>query len=216
MNSRLKKNRQARDCRAQHPAGDMSLRALLFDAFASRPRPLAGQIVRAGVSPDESQRLRELLAAKTSTELPAADLRMVVESNLWMLTPEAFLYFLPAFLHASLESYAAVSVFASELIGELTEPSRADVVEALDRLDEASSELSLPADLTALLRKQQLEWFDAGSPTAIFHERFDNVSQSEGAAILAFLNAFREAHGADFPFNELEMAIKRYWGRYSR
>jgi hypothetical protein len=166
------------------------------------------------VSHYEGEHLRELLATKTSTELTDYELRTVVESNLWMLTPEAFLYFLPAFLHASLESYASVSVFASELIGALTEPSRTDVVEAIDQVARSQAGLGLPDDMTELLRKQQLEWFDSGTPTAIFHERFDNLTHAEGAAILAFFAAFQEAHGADFPFNELETAVDRYWARY--
>jgi len=164
--------------------------------------------------PHEGNNVRELLASNTSTEPTDYELRTVVESNLWMLTPEAFLYFLPAFLHAPLESYASVSVFASELIGTLTKPSRTDVVEASDQIARSPSELGLPDDMTELLRKQQLEWFDSGIPTAIFHERFDNVTYSEGATILAFFDAFQEAHGADFPFGELETAVDRYWARY--
>ncbi len=193
---------------------DMNLKTRFFNAFASRPRPTATQIIRPVVSHYEGEHLRELLATKTSTELTDYELRTVVESNLWMLTPEAFLYFLPAFLHASLESYASVSVFASELIGALTEPSRTDVVEAIDQVARSQAGLGLPDDMTELLRKQQLEWFDSGTPTAIFHERFDNLTHAEGAAILAFFAAFQEAHGADFPFNELETAVDRYWARY--
>jgi len=166
------------------------------------------------MSHHESDRLRELLGTKTSADITNYDLRTVVEGKLWMLTPEAFLYFLPAFLHASLESYASVSVFASELIGTLTEPSRTDIVEALDRVAQSPSDLGLPADMTDLLRKQQLEWFDSGTPTIIFHERFDNLTHAEGVAIFTFFVAFQEAHGADFPFNELDTAIDRYWVRY--
>jgi hypothetical protein len=193
---------------------DANLKALFFNAFASRPRPSATQIIRPIVNHHEGDHLRNLLATKTSTALTDYELRTVVESKLWMLTPEAFLYFLPAFLHTSLESYAFVSVFASELIGALTEPSRTDVVEALDQVARLPSELGLPDDMTQLLRKQQLEWFESGTPAAIFHERFGNLAHAEGVAILAFFVAFQEAHGADFPFDELETAIDRYWARY--
>ena len=192
----------------------MSLKTLFFNAFASRPQPSVTQIVRPVVMDYESDHLRGLLATKTSTELTNYELRTLVESNLWMLTPKAFLYFLPEFLHASLESYASVSVFASELIGALTKPSRTDVVKAFDQLTQSQSELGLPDDMTTLLRQQQLEWFDSGTPTTIFHERFDKLTHAEGAAILAFFIAFQEAHGADFPFNELETAVDRYWARY--
>ena len=88
----------------------MNIQALFFHAFASRPRPTTNQIIKPVVGHYEGEHLQELLTTKTSTELTDYELRTVVESNLWMLTPEAFLYFLPAFLHASLESYASVSV----------------------------------------------------------------------------------------------------------
>lgn len=192
----------------------MSLEEQFFNAFASRPRPAATRIIRAEASHHEGDDLRQLLATTAPTELTNHEIRTIVESKLWMLTPEAFLYFLPAFLHAALKSYASVSIFASELIGALTEPSRADVEEGLDRMASFPAGVGLSPDMAELLRKQQLEWFDSGTPSAIFQERFDDLTHEEGAAILAFLVAFQEAHGADFPFDELEMAIERYWGRY--
>ena len=212
MRSRPKGRRKPDDC--MQAKREKSLKTLFFNAFASRRRPLVDQIIQPVVSPYEAERLRELLVKKTPAELADHELQAVVESNLWMLTPEAFLYFLPAFLYASLDSYPSVSVFASELIGALTQPSRTDVEEALDQLNQASSELGLSPEMIGLLRKQQLEWADSGAPAATFHQRFDNLSQAEGKAILAFLTAFQEAHGEDFPFNELEIAIDRFWGRY--
>jgi len=192
---------------------NMISKEFFLDAFASRPRPLATGILRPAVNRD-GDRLREFLAKKTSPELTAPEIGAEVEGNLWMLTPEAFRYFLPAFLHAALASYASVSVFASELVGALTEPSRADVVAALDRVNQIPPGLGLPKDMTELFRKQQLEWFDSGIPAAIFHERVDGLTAAEGAAILAFFGAFKETHGLNFPFRELEIAVERYWARY--
>jgi hypothetical protein len=189
----------------------MSLKSQFFAAFASCPRPTATQVLRPAVSHD-NDRLRQYLATKTATELSASEIRTEVEGNLSLLSPEAFRYFLPAFMHASLEAYDSVSVFAAELIGALTEPARTDIVEAFDRAAQTPPGLGLMD--AAELRRKQLEWFDAGIPTAIFHERFDNLTPAEGAAILAFLVAFQAAHGADFPFGELEVAIDRTWGRF--
>jgi hypothetical protein len=53
-----------------------------------------------------------------------------------------------------------------------------------------------------------------GTPTAIVHERFDDLSAAEGSAVLAFLEAFRDEHGADFPFGELDVAINRHWSAF--
>jgi hypothetical protein len=105
-----------------------------------------------------------------------------------------------------------MSVFASELVGALTEPSREDVVQSFDR------DLQIPAGIdlrrSEVLRTQQLEWFDSGTPVAIFRERVDGLTPAEGAAVLAFFVALQDAHGADFPFDELRLAIDRHWARY--
>jgi hypothetical protein len=183
-----------------------------FDAFASCPKPLATQILRSAVSYDGDY-LRELLIMKTSAELSVHEIRTEIEGNLWMLAPEAFRYFLPAFLQTSLESYASVSVFASELLDALTEPSRTNVEEAIDQATRNMSGLNLPNKMTEQLREQQLEWFDSGTPLNIFHERVNSLTPTEGNAILAFLTAFQESHGVDFPFGELNIAID-YWSRY--
>lgn len=192
-----------------HRARD-ELRGGWFDAFAWRPRPDAARILRAQVA-DGGDRVRALLASRRSTELGVDDIRSVVESNLWMLGPEAFRYFLPALLDASLRSYSSLSIFASELVGALTEPSRGDVEEALDRVGQAAA---LPPGTFEQLREQQLEWVDSGGPLAIFRERVDGLTDREGAAVLAFFDAFALAHGADFPFGELEIAVARHWSRY--
>lgn len=195
---------------------NMNLKTQLFSAFASRPRPSADTILQPTISEIEGDMLRQYLAARTNEELTAPDLRTLVEGNLWMLTTEAFLYYLPAFLYSALASYENISVFASGLIDVLTEPTRSGVEGSIEQLEQHQSDLSLPEDMTSLLRKQQLEWFDSGAPTAVFHARFDNLTTNEGAAVLAFLNAFQEKYGEDFPFGELETAIKKHWVRYQR
>jgi hypothetical protein len=182
-----------------------------FETFAARSRPPEHQLLRQAVGAD-GERLRAVLAASAPPELSIEAIRTVVEGNLWMLGPEAFRYFLPAFLHAALEHYDSLSVFASELVGALTEPSREDVLQSLDR--DVQIPTSIDIRKADLLRAQQLEWFDSGTPVAIFRERVDGLTDAEGAAVLAFLVAFKDAHGADFPFDELQIAIDRHWARY--
>jgi hypothetical protein len=188
-------------------------KSFIFGAFAARPRPAASQILRPEAR-QEGDRLAEFLAAKTSDELSAADIRAEIEGNLWMLAPEAFRYFLPAFLHATLDSYHLLGDFAVELVEALTKPSRRDVIEALDRMELAPADLCFPRDMTTLLRTQQLEWFDSGAPTSVFHARFDDLTQAEGEVIVAFLVSLKAAHGADFPLAALEKAADRFWPRY--
>jgi hypothetical protein len=191
----------------------MTPRGRFFEAFASRPRPSATQMLRPTVGAN-GDRLRALLTTKTPEKLSPADLRSEVEGNLWMLSAQAFRYFLPAFLHAALDAYSSVSVFASELIGALTVPLRESVSGAIDRLGEASPEIGLPKDTAEVLREQQLEWFDSGTPTAAFRHRFEELTTTEGATVLDFLQAFQRTHGQDFPFDELQTAIEHYWSRF--
>jgi len=185
-----------------------------FDAFAAMPRPGPGRILLPSVGQDGA-RLRETLTDTASSELSPETIRTEVEGNLSMLSPEAFRYFLPAFLHAALEAYDTLSVFASELIGALTEPSRTDVVESLDRLAQIPRGASFPQATLDLLRLQQLAWYDEGIPQALFRDRVEPMTDAEGAAILAFFLAMKDAHGDDFPFDELAVAIDRRWGRYA-
>lgn len=193
----------------------MTARARLFQAFALRARPPAGQILRQ-VAAGNGDRLRQLLAAKTSEELSPTDIRTEVEGNLWMLASEGFRYFIPSFLDASLNAYSSVSVFASELIGALTEPSREAIISGVNRASQALPELGLSIDGLDGAREQQLEWFDSGAPDAIFHDRFDDLTTAEGAVVLEFLIAFQQRHGRDFPFDELQTAIVHHWSRYRR
>ena len=191
----------------------MHLKKLFFNAFAKRPRPDANQILRQGVA--RGDELRNFLVGKTSETLTADDIRTEVEGYLSMLSPEAFLYFLPAFLHVSLAHDDIVSVFSSGLIGVLTKPNPQDGIDTLHRLREIpSEETGLTDDTLNQIEKQQAEWFSSTIPGAIFHERFNNLTHDEGAAILAFLVAYEKAFGMDFPFDELKTAIDRYWYQY--
>ena len=192
----------------------MTLSARLFAAFELRPRPTGTHVVRPE-SGAGSGRVREVLEDRSVSKVSVADINGVLEGNLWMLTPEAFLYYLPAFMHITLTQYDSVSVFASELVGALTEPTRLDIVESLERFGAFQTGTVEPPDGTAdLLRNQQLEWFDSGTPTAIFSERFDDLPDAEGRAILAFLEALRESHAEIFPFGELDAAINRRWASF--
>src|SRR5687768_3995078 len=104
----------------------MSLRSQLYDAFASHPHP-APDFVRPEVEAG-SDRMRDALEAKTVEDLTPQDVNTIFEGNLWMFSRPALLHYLPALMDMSLSRYDQVSVFASELIGALTQPSRDDVI----------------------------------------------------------------------------------------
>jgi hypothetical protein len=195
-------------------APGMDRPAAFFSAFADRPRPAAADLVEAVHGHPERERARDLLAAREPAELTAAELRETVAGNLSLLRPGAFLYFLPAILTAVLADYPALTVIASELLGELTPPTLGDVEAGYDRLlqNSRASGAGLSDETVAVLRSQALQWFNSGDPTRRFAERFSGISATEARAIFAFLCRFRDLYGADFPDGAVDKAIS-YWAR---
>jgi hypothetical protein len=191
----------------------MKNQSAFFNAFASRPRPAAANILVPAAN-DEGGKLRTVLAGTTSAELSLSAIRDEVAGRLGMLTPEAFRYFLPAFMSAGISEYASLDTFVAELVTALTEPMLNDVHQALDRVARIPPEMGLSLDVFELLKQQQMEWYEGGGPQALFASRTEGLSPSEGAAILAFLVAIRDAHGEDFPLGDPQVAIDRYWARF--
>ncbi len=192
---------------------DKDLKAYFFNAFASRPRPLATQIL----APEplvqyEYKKLGQFLATITPIELTAQEMRYEIGGDIVALTPEALLYFLPAFLYYSLKSFYSVRIFVDALIDILTKLSRNDIVESYNYLAQCSP--GLPDDILELNRKQALESFDSGESLAAFHERFESLTPEEGKAVLTFLLALKESYEEEYPFGELDKAISRHWIRY--
>jgi hypothetical protein len=190
----------------------MNLTTQLFDAFASRPRPTADRIIKSYAH--EGDELRELLADLKREELSATDIRRYVRDNLWMLTPEAFKYLLPALMAHALGSSGSSFSIDVELVGMLTAPSRADIIEKYARLSQMPLVGGLTPAMLDMVGKQELEMFDAGDTSAAFHERVDDLTRAEGEAVLAFLETLRKEHAENYPFGELETAIDRHWSRY--
>lgn len=193
---------------------DIELKTYFFNAFAERFRPLPSKIFNVKNSLEDGESLHRLLENKTSNSISYIDIRMEVEGKLWMLSAEAYLYYLPAFMYHSLVNYYKISVFVSEFVNSLTKPDRSDITNAIDRLENTPSVLNILDDLTELTREKQEEWFDSGTPSAIFNERFINVSNTEGAAIGRFFEYMMKLHNEDFPFGELGDALDRYWQKF--
>lgn len=188
---------------------DEELRAQFFAAFAARPRPDSDDLVAAGPAHPDAHAMAALLAETPREALSAAEVRDVVTNELWALTPPALLHFLPALMGLALQHYSTLSVFVSELVDALTLPVREDVDAAAD----LASNPTLPPGLHATLQQRRRERFDSGHSPARFDACFAQLAPGEARAVLAFLKALRAAHGADFPFGELDAAIARHWAR---
>ncbi len=191
----------------------MNYKETFFEPFRSRSHPSADQILRSTVAYGGTE-LKRLLAECSSNSLSNPDIRTVIGGNLWMLTPEAYSYFLPAFMRASLKSYQSLSIFVSEFLGSLTKPTREDIEEGINRLSSIPDKVGLSEETLEKLREQQMEWYESGTPGAIFHQRATGFTHTEGKAVLTFLETLRKTHGEDFPFDEIDEAIDRHWVQY--
>ncbi len=183
-------------------------------AFNSRIEPIKNEIFREGVI-EKSTELQNLLSHTKPRELLPIHLQNNVSGNLSMLSPEAFLYFLPSFMSNSLIHFDTLSVFAEELISALEKPEREDIEKSFNQLEKFTNNFTFSRGLSENLKNEQLKWFDTGFPTNIFNERFAEISKEEGNTILKFLNIFQERHGSDFPFKEPKIAIERFWSKFS-
>jgi hypothetical protein len=82
----------------------MSLKQAIEEAFAGVPYPGDTNITRCPYNCTECRRVAEFFKGKTQTGYKLEELR-VNHVSLTLFTPEAFHYFLPAFMVISLDSY---------------------------------------------------------------------------------------------------------------
>jgi hypothetical protein len=190
----------------------MSRPEMFFSAFASRPRPATIDLLDSVNGHPEREQARDLLSARQPSELSVEELRDTVGGNLGLLKPDAFLYFLPAFLAAITADYPALTLITSELLGQLVPPTRDEVLARYERMRLSSrvSGVGPPVEMVEMLRLQALQLVDSGILARRFAARFDAITPEEARAILVFLLRLRERYDDDFPGGILDTAIA-YW-----
>jgi hypothetical protein len=82
----------------------MPLKQIIEQAFTGVPQPADDNITRCPYNCAECRRIAELFKGKTSGGFSVEELR-TVHVALSLFTPEAFHYYLPAFMLASVDSY---------------------------------------------------------------------------------------------------------------
>lgn len=90
-------------------AKTMPLKQLIADAFAGVPYPGDDNLIRCPYNCTECQRIADYFRGKTFLGHAPEELR-TYHVALALFTPEAFQYFLPAFMLASLDSYEKFDV----------------------------------------------------------------------------------------------------------
>lgn len=180
----------------------------ITDAFRSRELPKDVPVFQSDYHEVDTKTL-ESLARQTSTwtELP----RDVLGANplaLTFMTPEAFAWFLPAYLVISVARYFETDTLTSSLISRLTPPDEADarqfeaLVEDMRALDVDLIEES-PTDCLGADDELLQE----------FMARVAVLTQDEKAAVRHYLEYVDSEHGADFPVFGPKQALDRYWAR---
>jgi hypothetical protein len=126
------------------------------------------------------------------------------------MTPEAFAWFLPAYLIMSVALYSATDTLTTTLITCLTPPDEVDadqfnsLVEDMRGLDVDVHE-DLPSSLGADDELLQL-----------LMERANMLTRDEKAAVRDYLEYIDATHGSDFPAFGPKQALDRYWATVTR
>jgi len=127
------------------------------------------------------------------------------------MTPDAFAWFLPAYLLVSVIGYSE-SGLTSTIITCLTPPDEADSVRFQTLVDETAE---LDQDLL-VEEPQPVSLGTDDKLVELFTERFASLSLDQKAAVRDYLEYIDAAHGEDFPVFGPKQALDRYWARVPR
>jgi hypothetical protein len=150
----------------------------------------------------------ESLARRTSAWLDLP--RDVLAANplaLAFMSPEAFAWFLPAYLVTSVERYFETDTLTSSIITHLTLPDEED-----GRQFELSREYARTLDFH--IEEPPTNCFDVDDKMIQeFMDRVANLSRDERAAVRDYLEYVDSEHGEDFLMFGPKQALERYWAQ---
>lgn len=122
-----------------------------------------------------------------------------------LMTPEAFAWFLPAYMVMSITLYAQTDTLTTTIVTCLTPPDGADEVQFTELAEEMRA-LGVEVDEAEAGSVDE----DAGVHQ-LFMDRVAVLTTIEKAAVRGYLEYIDAAHGADFPVFGPEQALERYW-----
>jgi hypothetical protein len=173
-------------------------------AFQRRSLPEGAPVFRSYSSEVDTEALERLARDTAWVDLPH-DILCDNPLALALMTPNAFAWFLPAYLVMSITLYAETDTLTNTLITCLTPPDDADAAQF--------------AALAEEMRAQGVEVDEAwagsvgedGDLLRLFMERAAALTQDEKAAVRDYLDHVDATHGADFPVFGPKQALERYW-----
>ena len=122
-----------------------------------------------------------------------------------LMTPQAFAWFLPAYLVMSITLYSETDTLTTTIITCLTPPDKADETQFAALVDEMHV---LGVEVDEAWEGSVGEDSDL---LQLFMERAAALTQDEKAAVRDYLEHVDATHGADFPVFGPKQALDRYW-----
>ena len=153
------------------------------------------------------------------------------KSSLGLFEPEAYRFYLPAYLIASLLHYDSVDVMPTEVIGGLTRPSPEDDARDKGRLSFSDKDIEgMRECVMSLPESERAELFPDGVDDALrgldkerepydyflplFEERHRPLNARQCRAIAEWLAYMRDAHEDDMDGENAAWALDTYWGEF--
>lgn len=174
-------------------------------AFEQRRLQEGAPIFRSYSSEVDTEALERLARDTAWIDLPH-DVLCGNPLALALMTPEAFAWFLPAYLVMSITLYTETDTLTTTIITCLTPPDD----------DDAAQFAALAEDMRALgIDDVDDTWEGSAEEDAgvlqLFMERVALLTDAEKAAVRDYLEYIDTAHGADFPVFGPKQALDRYW-----
>jgi hypothetical protein len=125
------------------------------------------------------------------------------------MTPNAFAWFLPAFLIISVSEYAETDTLINSILSFLTPPVEADAIEFETLVEEIQI---LDPDL--IVEDDGAEALRANDPLLqLFRDRAAVLTLDEKIAVRYYLEYLDTEHGEDFPVFSPKQALQRFWAQ---
>lgn len=157
----------------------------------------------------ECVEIQNIFANKHWNELTLETL-LAQNSALAFMTPQAFRFYLPAYLSIVIREFEEADVLIDNTVFDLTLPVEADSLNKLNIIQNSNSPLSDEnQDMISQILIDELSY--STQKVHRFIERMSGFNQQQGQAIRYFLEYLNFEKQDDFLNNEPQVAIERYW-----
>jgi len=173
-------------------------------AFGKRSLPEGAPIFQSFSSEVDTAAMERLARDTAWIDLPH-DVLCDNPVALALMTPEAFAWFLPAYMVMSITLYAETDTLTTTIITCLTPPDDADKAQFAELVEDMRA-LGVEVDEAEAGSADE----DAGV-LELFMERVAVLTEVEKAAVRDYLEYIDATHGADFPVFGPKQALDRCW-----